>query len=124
MLAFKIDRDKELVTVICGGSLSSKDREKVLDRLVEFLKINPNFNLFLDVSRADLSMNEDEQIEYGHLLASKKEYFNMNRAAVLTNNNTDSQSLFLLEAYSEGLYNFLEFSDRNEALEWVSGEIK
>lgn len=124
MFGFEVNKEKELVTVIFGGSLSSEEREKVLEQLVEFLKNNPNLNIMLDVSRADLNMSDDEQIEYGHLLATKKQYFNKNKTAVVTNCKNIHSSLFLSEAYSEGFNNLMEFDNKSEALQWIAGEIK
>jgi len=124
VFGFNVDEDNKLVTVICDGTLSSDERLKVLDDLIETLKKNPKLNILLDVSQAELNMTHHEQMEYGHLLASKKNYFNLNKTAVVRNINTLYQTLFLSEAYAEGFTNFLEFDNKKEALKWISGEIR
>lgn len=122
--SFNIDEKEKLVTVTCDKSVSSEERLKVLNELIEILKERTDLNIFLDVSHADMSMTDEEQIEFGELLAENKRYFDGHKTAVLVNNDRLFDTLFLSSAYLNGFDHFLEFDSKKEAYQWLHGEIR
>ncbi len=119
---FEIDEQRKLITVTCDGSTSSEERSKIIDQLVEVLLERPALDLVLDVRDAEISMTDEERLDFGEQLAQHKNKFIENRTVFLTRKERSGFSLILSSAYVNGFNRVVEFGNKEEALLWLQGD--
>ena len=120
--SFEIDNKKNLMVVSYDETTTYDEKKRVLDEIVAILIENPTMGILLDIRSESNKMTEDQHQEYGVLLASRKEYFDKSRLAILRK-DASVQLLMHSIAYALGFYHFVEFDDEYLAFQWVCGEV-
>jgi len=120
--SLKIDKDNNLITITYDQTSTYEDRLKVLDEVISYLKEEPMTNIFIDASIGGNNLTDEQQIDLGKLLGKNSMYFRNNKTAVLK--PASLHPLTLGQAFVNGHSHLVEFDDRREALQWLSGEIK
>lgn len=108
-----------LISIRYDRTTTLQDRLNSLDETVEHLKEDPAKNILIDARSVQNFLTPNTQIELGSTLGKNKTFFRHNRTAVLKYN--DVHPAIMGKAYIEGHVNVAEFTDKNEALEWLSG---
>ncbi len=93
---FHVDSENKIVRLVFDETTSSEERIKALDEIVEIAVKNPSLNLILDVSQYEDYLSDDEKLNFGESLASKKEYFKNSKTAVITKKGRRGYSLILV----------------------------
>jgi hypothetical protein len=120
---FHVDSENKIVRLVFDETTSSEERIKALDEIVEIAVKNPSLNLILDVSQYEDYLSDDEKLNFGESLASKKEYFKNSKTAVITKKGRRGYSLILASAYSKGFNRIVEFGNLIDADQWLKGII-
>jgi len=120
--SLEIDKDNNLITITYDQTSTYEDRIKALDEAISYLKEEPMTNIFVDASTAGNILTGEQQMELGKLLGKNSMYFRNNKTAVLK--PASLHPVALGKAYVNGHKHLVEFDNRREALQWLSGEIK
>ena len=118
------DLDKNIVKVTYDENTSYQNRIDLLDDLVEVMADHSDINILIDIRNAKQNMTPEQQIKYGELVASKQQYFNKSRTAVLSERSRNPHPYIIPKAHVGGYKGICEFHSENEAIQWLNGEIR
>ncbi len=118
----EIDKDKNLISITYDETSTFQDRVKVLDEVINYLRNSPTMNIFIDASSAKNALSADEQLKLGKLLGENSKYFSKNKTAVFKQNVL--HPIVLGKAFLDGHTHLVEFDNKTEALQWLSGKFK
>ena len=113
--------DSNIIEVQLSGDVAFTDRKSALTEICEQFAELPKIRLLVDVRNINNVMTEEEQIEFGELLASTK-FLRGAKAAVLHPKEHNPNLLIDAVAYNKG-YRLAEFTSRFDALNWLQGLI-
>ena len=116
------DDDKNLITVTYEAETSYQDRVNLLNVLIVILKDEPTTNIIINTANAATVMTDDEQLEYGKLLAESSGYFQHNKTAIVKR-QVNPHPYIIPGAYADGFRNIVEFDNEHDAIAWINGEI-
>lgn len=121
--SFNVDYDNNLITVVYDECIDYDGRIDVLDELVNTLVQQPTLNILIDVRLAQECLSPAEQIQYAEEIGTKSKYFQSIRTAILAKKEANPHPLIVPVTFLKGVRKIAEFHHKNEALDWLNGEI-
>lgn len=79
----QINDNENLILVSYLADTSYQDHIDVLNELVVILKNHPEINVLVDTREAKSNMSVEQQLEYGNLLATNRQFFSNNKTAII-----------------------------------------
>lgn len=117
------DSSNEILVTEFLETITLHERKTIVGGLTKLLANNPRLPILINAQKALDLTTEDERIEFGHFLSTQKNHFEQTKVAVLVKQARD-QALPVSIAYNDGFSRMVEFTDKNDAIRWLTGEIR
>ena len=122
-MAYKIHKnDTGIIEAIYSGGVDLNERKMAVDEVCELVNYPDPVRLLIDVRNITMEMSLKEQKYFGKYLAGREELVNA-KVAVLHNPRSNPNVFINAYAYIEG-YQVVDFDDQNNAISWLTGEMK
>jgi len=118
----EILEENDYLLVKCAKDASIEQKEKTLDKIVNYVQDKSITNVLFDLRETLSSMNEDEHLSCGELILNRKNDLSKSKIAFLIKEK--EPVLFLSVAYAGGFTNFIEVDCENDASLWFSDQMK
>lgn len=117
----KREENKNIIVATYRNSISYDDRINVVETVKSFLSETPTLGVLIDTSQAEDCLTNEEHVQFGKYLAENRGFYTETRVAVLVKHQAD-QAPTITIAYIRGFKNMVEFTNKNEAIQWLNGE--
>ena len=118
----EIDADHSIIEVIYSGNVDFEERLKAVEEVSSIIGEYSEKRLLVDVRKIEKDMPQNDQAEFGKVLADKKELRGAKVAVV--RRPGELQNLVVNTVATSRGYRIAEFESKKEAFPWLVGSVK